>query len=176
MRISKKLFPLLSIPLLVLSVYLITRLVPPFLEELSPAETEGEKTVAPDFRLQDLGGKEIALADFKSRKVILNFWTSWNRISLDQVDVLQGYYKSVSGENIAILAINSQEDAPTIKAALKGKEFDLPVLMDEGGEVGELYDIGTLPLTIFINEAGFIVNKSLGPMNFEKINSLVNKL
>ncbi|MBM3239586.1 redoxin domain-containing protein [Candidatus Poribacteria bacterium] len=32
---------------------------------------------APNFTLQDLGGNQISLADFKGKPVILNFWATW---------------------------------------------------------------------------------------------------
>ena len=45
----------------------------------SPAshEVRSEPTAAADFRLKDLDGKEVGLADFKDRVVLVMFWATW---------------------------------------------------------------------------------------------------
>ena len=39
--------------------------------------TNGERLVAPVWKLSDLDGKTIGLADFKGKVVILDFWATW---------------------------------------------------------------------------------------------------
>lgn len=42
-----------------------------------PWEVRSEPRLAQDFRLKDLDGKEVALADFKDRVVLAMFWATW---------------------------------------------------------------------------------------------------
>ena len=34
-------------------------------------------SLAPDFQLNDLNGKQVSLSDFRGKPVLLNFWATW---------------------------------------------------------------------------------------------------
>ncbi|MDE6339505.1 MAG: TlpA family protein disulfide reductase, partial [Muribaculaceae bacterium] len=46
-------------------------------EEARKAEVASGTISAPDFTLPDLGGKNVSLADFRGKWVVLDFWGSW---------------------------------------------------------------------------------------------------
>ncbi len=37
----------------------------------------GERSAAPDFVLNDLSGRPVALNEYKGKVVLLGFWTTW---------------------------------------------------------------------------------------------------
>lgn len=84
----------------------------------------------------------------------MTFWTSWNEISLEQLKILNDY-------DGVVLAVNSQEDAVLVKDSAV-IFTNLKILLDVEGEVGELYGITVLPLTVFIDKNGFEVRKTIG--------------
>ena len=172
MKVLKKITPILSALFLVLCIYAIVKIAPTFLEKLSGG-FRSSLVQAPDFALKDAKGNLVKLSDLRGEKVILNFWTSWNDISLEEVSILNDY--APTNKNLSVLALNNQEMVEVIKP-ISDKNPNVTVLLDEEGFVGELYGISVLPFTIFIDENGFIVDKVIGPMTFGKINELVNKL
>jgi len=138
-------------------------------------QRSSEKQLAPDFSLLDLNGQENKLSDFQGRIVILSFWTSWNNFSLDQLKVLNSYYKS-GAKDVVILAINSQEDTAIVKDIRNSYADNLVVLLDTNGEVGELYGIDVLPLTVFIDKKGFQDAKTIGSISINEIKKKINLL
>jgi tetratricopeptide (TPR) repeat protein len=43
----------------------------------APREVRAEARPAADFKLKDLGGKEVSLSDFKDRVVLVMYWATW---------------------------------------------------------------------------------------------------
>ena len=124
---------------------------------------------APNFTLFDLNGEEKKLSDYKGKAIILNFWTTWSPISQDQTAILDSYYKKVKDDqNLAFLAINSQEDKSVISGFIRRGEYSLPVWLDEKGEAGELYKISILPITFFIDKNGRVKDVYIGVLSEEE--------
>lgn len=134
--------------------------------------------VAPNFELQTLDGETVKLSDYKGQMVMLNFWASWCppcRVEMPHMDT---YYKEFKEEhNIEILAVNmttlergSREKVPEF---VEKHELTFPILMDEKGEVKELYDVMVYPTTYIVNAKGIITDKVNIPLDVEVIQWLV---
>jgi peroxiredoxin len=143
------------------------------------AKKEGEKLdyPAPDFALPDLAGKEQKLSANKGKATVLSFWTTWNPLAQDQFVILDLYYKSIKdSRNVALWAVNSQEDKSVILNFIRRGSYDLPVLLDEKGMVGELYKISILPITYFIGKDGRVKEIYIGILTAEDLKDKVQKL
>ena len=149
------------------SVYLLTNLAPKFFTSISPNTEVKERVVAPNFG---------PLSDFLGKRVILIFWTSWNDVSLNQLQIIDDYYRSIPNEDIAVLAVSTGEDAKAVEAVLAKKSISARVLLDTDGAVGEAYGVGFLPLTVFIDRAGLEASRIVGPMTLEEIKAQLNQL
>jgi len=45
--------------------------------ETTPSVGVQVGSLAPDFKLNDLNGKQVSLSDFRGKVVLLNFWATW---------------------------------------------------------------------------------------------------
>jgi peroxiredoxin len=120
---------------------------------------------APDFTLKDLDGKEHALASFKGKTVVLEWFNpecpfvkkSHTKGSL--VDTAKRHTEA----GIVWLAINSgapgnQGHDPAVNAeAVKSFAMGHPVLRDEVGTVGRAYGATNTPNMFVIDPAGVVV-------------------
>ena len=70
---------------------------------------EGE--LAPDFKLEDINGKSVSLESFRGQPVLINFWATYCGPCVDEMPLLQQVYDERSGDGLAVLVINSGEDA-----------------------------------------------------------------
>ena len=161
---------------LALGAYGMVKIVPLFLQTLGSAPVQTERIIAPDFALFDLDDRKVALSDFRGKKVIVTFWTTWNEISMEQLNIAHSYYANADHDTIVVLAINSQEDGLVVGEVVKQSSIRVPVLLDGEGEVGELYHVGVLPLTIFINTNGFESERFIGLVPFQTIQDAVDRL
>lgn len=155
-------------------IYFLLRLSPELFKEFGISKT-GDKMRARDFALQELSGESVRLSDLTGKIVILNFWTSWNEVSLEQLNVLDDFYGAIGKKTeIVILAINSHENKERVREVAEKEK--LQILLDTDGVVGELYFIGVVPKTIFIDKNGFLETEITGPITINDIESIVSKL
>jgi len=170
---------LASLGILVIGVYVMVRLTPSLLEKIALGPQVGNLSVkerAPGFSLVDLDGDEVHLSDFDGKLVILNFWTSWNNVALEQLRVFNDYVAARLYDDVVVVAVNSQEDLVVVQDNARENSPYVTVLLDADGEVGERYDIGVLPLTFFIDKSGLMVSKFVGPLALDTIDDHINKL
>jgi beta-lactamase regulating signal transducer with metallopeptidase domain/thiol-disulfide isomerase/thioredoxin/protocatechuate 3,4-dioxygenase beta subunit len=99
---------------------------------LKPQIVEG-KTAAPDFTARDLGGREIKLADFKGKYVLLDFWATWCGPCIGELPYLREAHKKFGGRDDFVMIGLSLDDAIE-----KPREFvkknDMPWIQAHLGE------------------------------------------
>ncbi|MBN1237246.1 MAG: redoxin domain-containing protein [Gammaproteobacteria bacterium] len=109
---------------------------------------------APDFVLKSAGGSNIRLSEYRGEVVLLSFWATWCGDCRAQLDALADARDVYGSAGLALLAVNLDRDDMTARKAAADMSAAFPVLHDQGGEVGRLYDVGTLPTAILIDRDG----------------------
>lgn len=123
--------------------------------------------IAPDFQLETLDGEQVALSDYRGRRVMVNFWATWCPPCRAEMPDMQSFYED---KDVEILAINltgteSSRDGVTDFTNEFGLTF--PILMDEDTQVANEYQIQPIPSSFMIDSNGRIQYKALGAMNYE---------
>lgn len=154
---------------LAVGFYFLQKSAPGYLQILEPKTELKNLLITPDFELEDLDGQRLKLSDMRGRQIILSFWTSWNQQSIEQIKMLNSWQKLPKFKETAILAINSLEQKTTVKAIKQKENIDLTILLDQNGEVGEIYGIGVLPLTVIIDKGGLELKRLTGPATLDEI-------
>jgi len=111
---------------------------------------------AAEFTLDGLEG-EVALADFRGRYVLLNFWASWCPPCMAEMPELNAYHTQYQDRGFTLLAVNVQEDAATVRAFLAASGFRFPVALDLNGAVYQRYGGAGLPSSFLIGPDGGLV-------------------
>ncbi|MCL4238793.1 MAG: TlpA family protein disulfide reductase [Anaerolineae bacterium] len=109
--------------------------------------------VAPDFTLPGLDG-EVALADFRGKYVLLNFWASWCPPCMAEMPDLYAYYRQHQDTGFTLLAVNVAEDEATVRAFLAANGFDFPVALDTTSAIYQQYGGAGLPSSFLIGPQG----------------------
>jgi peroxiredoxin len=121
---------------------------------------------APDFELKDLDGKTHKLSDYKGKIVILEWFNGQCPFVVHQYR--EGVLKSMANTTHAKddhvwLAINSgapgQQGAglELNKQIKRDFNIEFPILLDEPGKVGRMYDARRTPEMYIINKEGILV-------------------
>ncbi|MBU3569130.1 TlpA family protein disulfide reductase [Priestia aryabhattai] len=136
------------------------------------------KDTAPPFTLSDTNGKSIQLADFKGKKVILNFWATWCPPCQKEMPDMQAFYEKY-GNDVQLLAVNltsSEGSKQAVSKFLKEKQFTFRVLLDDQDSVGsKKYRVSTIPTSYFIDEEGKIVQRVNGPMTIKQMETFAQQ-
>jgi peroxiredoxin len=132
---------------------------------------------APDFTLQTVEGETITLSDLRGQVVVLNFWATWCPPCRAEMPALQEVYDARRADGLMVLAIDQNEPADLVASFRDELNLTFPLLLDPGYAVSDLYRIGLLPTTFFIDRGGVIRDVVLGgPMHRALIESKVASL
>ncbi|MHB8881689.1 MAG: peroxiredoxin family protein [Thermodesulfovibrionales bacterium] len=119
---------------------------------------------APDFTLRDLKGKDVRLADYSGKVVLLEFWATWCppcRASVPEFIALQSRYRD---KNVVILAVSLDEGKDVIaKLADFVREQKINYTILVGSEsVSQAYNVKSIPALFIIDKSGMIVSTQVG--------------
>lgn len=135
---------------------------------------------APDFELETLEGETAKLSDYRGKKVILNFWTTWCPPCRAEMPHMQDYYdQKAKKDNVEILAVNlTTADHGMEKITSFVSEYGLafPILLDAEGDMGTVYQAVTIPTSYILDTEGRVQNKFVGPMDQATIEELIGKI
>ena len=120
---------------------------------------------APDFTLPDLEGKQVKLADFKGKTVVLEWFNSECPFvkRAHSEGSLKGMAATYTAKGIVWLAINTGtggKQGTGVEKNVKGKAgfgMTYPILLDESGAVGRLYGAKKTPHMYIIDPQGKLV-------------------
>lgn len=135
--------------------------------EVAGAETPGcmanAKPANWDFKLKDTEGKEVSLASFKGKVVLLNFWATWCgpcKAEIPGFVELQEKYK----DKLTVIGYSVDDPADKAKAFAAEYKMNYPILLGEGREdVQDAYGpIWGIPASFIISKDGAVCRKHMG--------------
>ena len=124
---------------------------------------------APDFTLQEIGGRQVQLSKAnKGQVVLLAFWSLRCGSCLQEVPFLEQIHKKYGGRGVAVLSVVTDGvDAVTTKNIMKEVQASptYPVLVDPDFAVSDVYTNFVVPHTLVIDRKGIIryVHTGFGP-------------
>ena len=132
----------------------------------------------PSFSLLNLSGDRVGSEDFANTPLVLVFWSTWNKVSADQIKIFDDYLLNNGNQSslVKILAINNLEEIGVVKSFIKRGEYSVSVALDITGDVSNNYNIRSLPTTYFIDREGIVNEIYTGILNEEAIVDKVENL
>lgn len=131
---------------------------------------------APDFTMPSLDGKAVSLSDYRGKVVLLNFFATWCPPCRAEMPDLAAAYKGLKDRGLEIVAVNLQEDQPTVSGYAKSLGLTFTVLLDREAKVFGQYHVTGLPTTYFIDRDGVVRELAIGALNMKLIMQKVEKL
>ncbi len=145
---------------------------------LDEAVTKNEQPAAPSRTLPVLGteGKQSALADYKGKVVVLNFWASWCTPCRTEAPELEKAQKQLQSSGQGTVLGVAYQDAPKDSEKFID-EFGItyPSLRDVGGKLAKDYGTRALPETFVINPQGKVVALSRGTVSQQFLDAAIKK-
>ena len=131
-------------------------------EQVPAVEEQVTSEVAPDFTLNDINGKPLALSSLRGKYVILDFWGSWCVWCIRGIPHMKEYYNKYKGK-FEILGIDCNDSEQDWKDAVKEHELPwLHVYNTPDSQLLETYNIEGFPTKIIIDPDGKIVKTIVG--------------
>jgi peroxiredoxin len=117
---------------------------------------------APDFEVTTLTGKTFKLSDYEGHKpVYLKFWATWCSYCKVEMPHLQSIYNQY-GDDIEVLAVNVgiNDSVANIEQFFNQEGFNLPVVIDQKGDLVSGYGIVGTPHHVLIDKDGQIIYRT----------------
>jgi peroxiredoxin len=119
----------------------------------------------PDTTLPDLDGKPRALAEWRGKLVLINFWASWCAPCREEMPLLDATQKRFAAKDLQIVGIANDSAAAT-KEFLAKTPVAYPILVDdpERGDLSERLGNSrdVLPYTVLVGRDGRILARRPG--------------
>jgi peroxiredoxin len=141
---------------------------------------------APAFTLKDTTGKNVSLADYKGKAVVLDFWATWCAPCKIEIPWLTQLHDQYASQGLVVLGISEDDlDLDDKAALLKQKQeiadsamklhINYPVLIDDK-EVSKPYGgIDALPTTFYVDRNGKVVAATIGLADRDEIEANIKK-
>lgn len=138
------------------------------------------RLTAPDVSGVTLEGKDLALADFAGKVVVVNVWGSWCAPCRAEAPILQEVYSETRKRGVAFLGVNTRDQEAAAIAFEKGFGITFPSLVDEGGELQlafrEFLPANAIPSTLIIDRNGLVAARILGATTYSQLTYLVDQV
>lgn len=138
------------------------------------APAQAEYPAAPNFKLTDLSGKTVSLADYKGKVLFLNFWATWCPPCRAEVPDFVDAYAEQKGNGLEILGISlDTKGKETVLAFIEKYKINYPVVLETRPNTEKIindYQPGEyIPATIVIDKLGRIRHKEVGAIDKETL-------
>ena len=117
---------------------------------------------------KDINQKNINLADFKGKLVILNFWATWCAPCKEEMPSLDDLQSNTKLNNLKIFPINiGQEDESKSESFFKELNIqNLDIYFDASITLAKKFSLRGVPTTIIFNKEGKEFSRIMGSIDF----------
>ncbi len=143
------------------------------------AQQHLDRKPAANFTLADASGAKVALADYKGKVVLLNFWATWCGPCKVEIPWFVEFNKTYKDRGLAVVGVSLDDDGwKSVKPYLAEKKIDYTVVVGNDAVSKSFGDVDSLPTTFIIDQDGRIAFTHTGLVSkdtYEKeIQSLLN--
>jgi peroxiredoxin len=123
---------------------------------------------APPFRLPDLAGKDVDLASFRGKVVLVNFWATWCVPCVVEMPSLEALHETLQAEGLVVLGVSVDENKGDVEGFVTEKKIGFAVLRDPGGrQAAGRYRTTGYPETFLIGPSGVLLESYVGAAEWD---------
>jgi thiol-disulfide isomerase/thioredoxin len=122
-----------------------------------------QKSMAPDFELENVAGGTLKSADLKGKVTVVDFWATWCEPCISEIPNYNAIRESYSDKGVEILGV-TVESGPLkdIKPKVEELKMKYPVVVGTDAVVDGFGGLIGFPTTFIVDKDWKVVKKYLG--------------
>jgi thiol-disulfide isomerase/thioredoxin len=121
-----------------------------------------------NLKLRSPAGGDVALASFRGKPLVLNFWATWCPPCVEEMPLLDRFYRENSAKSWNVLGLAVDRPDPVVRF-LRERPVAFPIALaqDEGmGLAARLGDLTSgLPFSVVLAKNGAVVQRKMGRLS-----------
>ena len=146
-------------------------------------ETLKAGTIAPDFKVLDLAGKEFHLASCCGKDaVLLFFWSFFCGPCRDEMPMINQMTRDYKGKGLQVVGVNldGREMKKAIDKFIVNEKIEFRIVFDElsgdAFQVADPYGVAGTPAVFLIDKKGVISFSAVGAVTGEQLKAEIGKV
>jgi peroxiredoxin len=141
---------------------------------------KGDRQTAPDLSGKTIDGKQLDVADYRGKVVVLNVWGSWCSPCRAEADNFAKVAKETASKGVQFVGINTRDTSTTPAVEFeKAHGITYPSLYDPTGRLLLRFKKGTLnpqaiPSTLILDRDGKVAARTLQPLSEDKLHEMLD--
>lgn len=131
---------------------------------------------APAFTLPLLTGGTVSLEELRGKVVMVDFWASWCPPCRAEAPALVRVYEQYRGRGVEFVGVAIWDSEGEVAKFVQRYGISYPVVLDKKGTMAVDYGVTGVPEKYFIDQAGQLVRKFVGPVTEGKVSELLEQL
>jgi peroxiredoxin len=117
-----------------------------------------------DFVLKDMTGKDVRLADYRGRPLVINFWATYCGPCKTEIPALVELVEKYKSKNFTVLGVSIDDSPEDLQQFAKEYRMNYPVLVGLGhDDLLEAYEANMfIPISWFVKSDGTLYLKKQG--------------
>jgi thiol-disulfide isomerase/thioredoxin len=132
--------------------------------------------LAPPIMAFDLLNRRFSLWELRGSPVILNFWATWCAPCVIEMPRLQAAHERFRGQDLRVVGINVNDPPADVLTWTRQAGIRYDLLIDHDGRLSYLYQVRTLPLTVFIGRDGLVREVVRGEVSQAALDAAITRL
>lgn len=136
------------------------------------AQRNAPPSLAPDIRLNDVNGKELALSSLRGKVVLLDFWASWCMPCRQENPNVVKMYEKYKNKGFTVYSVSLDDNKDAWVQAIKADNLSWPNHVSDlkgwQSQGAALYNVTSIPATFLIDAEGNIIAQNLRGYELEQ--------
>jgi thiol-disulfide isomerase/thioredoxin len=138
---------------------------------------------APDLTLKDLDGKDISLAQYRGKIVLVNFWATWCEPCKVEIPELIELQQKYGAKGFTVLGVAMDDEGRKVVAPFVGKErFDVkggqsqmnyPIVIGNDAAADKFGGLIGYPTSVLISRDGKQIKSITGLISYDDISKTI---
>src|SRR5271156_900842 len=149
----------------------------------SQPDSEALNKPEPDLTLKDLGGKDVSLAQYKGKVVLVNFWATWCGPCREEIPWLIDMQNKYGAKGFTVLGVAMDDEGKSVVAPyVQTEKFDVngtpslmsyPILLGNDAAADKFGGLLGYPTSVLISRDGKQVKRITGIISYDEIDEAI---